>query len=145
MILTVRTTRGREKTAVDSLRTKIANEDYDIKAVLYPYDLKGYIFIEGDERDINKLVRNLRHARGVIKEEVPMDDLEKFLTEEPEEIKLEIGNTVEVIGGPFKGEEAKVKRIDESNREATIELLEAAVPIPVTISINMLRKKGERK
>jgi len=49
---------------------------------------------------------------------------------------------VEVIGGAFKGEEAKVNRVDDTNREVTIELLDAAVPIPTTVDIDMVRKKS---
>jgi transcriptional antiterminator NusG len=65
------------------------------------------------------------------------------MTEEPQEIKLEAGDKVEVVGGPFKGEEAEIDRIDEANQEATIKLLEAAVPIPVTISVELLRKRSK--
>lgn len=142
-ILTVRTTRGREKTVINSMEAKVDNEDYAILAVFYPQDLKGYLFVEGDETDIKQLVRDMRHVRGVIDEEVDMEKIEEFLSEEPKEITLEVGDTVEVTGGPFEGEEAKIERIDDANREATIELLEAAVPIPVTISVDMLRKRSE--
>ncbi len=142
-ILTLRTTRGREKTVVNSLQAKIDNEDYAVKAILYPHDLKGYVFIEGEEVDIRELGNDLRHVKGVIDDKVEIDDLEKFLSEEPQEIKLEAGDKVEVVGGPFKGEEAKIDRIDEANQEATIKLLEAAVPIPVTISVELLRKRSK--
>ncbi len=143
-ILTVRTTRGREKTAINSMQPKIENGDYAIQAVFYPQDLKGYLFVEGDEQDIKRLVRDLRHVRGVIDEEVDIEKIEELLSDEPKEISLEVGDTVEVTGGPFEGEEAKIERIDDANREATIELLEAAVPIPVTISVDMLRKRSDR-
>ncbi|MCJ7450414.1 MAG: transcription elongation factor Spt5 [Candidatus Nanohaloarchaeota archaeon QJJ-9] len=143
-IITIRTTRGREKTAVKSMRAKIDNEDYAIEAILYPEDLRGYLFVEGTERDIKDLTQNIRHVKGVIDEEVDIEDLEKYLSEEAtEEIQVEPGDKVEVIGGPFKGEVAKVKRIDEANGEATIKMLEAAVPIPVTIGVEMLRKRSE--
>lgn len=144
-IYTVRTTRGREKTVIDSLKARMDNNDYNIKAIFYPHDLKGYIFIEGQESDVENIINNLRYARGIIKKDVPVSDLEKFLSEEPEEIELEEGDHVEVIGGPFKGEEAKVERIDKANREVRIELIEAAVPIPVTISANMLRRKSKNE
>ncbi len=142
-IRTIRTTRGREKTVINSLEAKMQNEDFAIQAVLYPEDLKGYLFIEGDEADITKITRNVRHIKGVIDEEVELEELEKFMSEEPQEITLEAGDTVEVIGGPYKGEEAKVERIDDANHEATIKLLEAAVPIPLTISVEHLRKRSD--
>ena len=143
MIYTVRTTRGREKTVVDSLEARMGQENLEVQAIFYPQELKGYIFIEGDELAVETLVRNLRHVRGVIKKDVPMQELEKFLSEKPREITLEQGDVVEVIGGPFKDELAKVERVDKANREATIELLDSPVPIPLTIDIELLRKKSD--
>ncbi|MFB6199929.1 MAG: transcription elongation factor Spt5 [Candidatus Nanohaloarchaea archaeon] len=142
MILTARTTRGREKTAIEALRSKIKAQNLDIKAVFHPQDLKGYIFIEGNENDIKDLSSEIRNLRGIIDDEVDIEKIEKYLSEEEEEIKIEEGDEVEVVGGAFKGEEAKVKRVDETNREVTIELIDAAVPIPTTVDINTVRKKA---
>ncbi len=143
MILTARTTRGREKTAIKEMQSKIKGSDNDVKAVFHPEELKGYIFIEGDRADIKKLANQIRHLRGVIDDEVDVEEIEKYLSEEQEEIKIEVGDHVEVVGGAFKGEEAKVNRVDETNREVTIELLDAAVPIPTTVDVDMVRKKSK--
>jgi transcriptional antiterminator NusG len=43
------------------------------------------------------------------------------------------GDVIELIAGPFKGEKARVQKIDESKEEITVELFEAMVPIPVTV------------
>lgn len=140
MILTARTTRGREKTAIKELKSQIKSQNLDIKAVFHPEELKGYIFIEGKEGDIRQLASDVRQLRGIIDDEVGIEEIEKYLSDEQEEIKLEVGDKVEVIGGAFKGEEAKVNRIDDTNREITIELLDAAVPIPTTVDVDMVRK-----
>ncbi|MFB6208750.1 MAG: transcription elongation factor Spt5 [Candidatus Nanohaloarchaea archaeon] len=142
MILTGKTTRGREKNVIDSIRSKVKSANMEIKAVFSPKDLKGYIFIEGDEAAIRELPSEIRNLRGVIDEEVDVEEIEKYLDEEEEEIKIEEGDEVEVIGGAFKGEEAKVKRLDETNHEVTIELIDAAVPIPTTVDIDTVRKKA---
>lgn len=144
MILTARTTRGREKTALNALKSAIRSENLDIKAAFHPADLKGYIFIEGKESDIRDLASNVRNINGIIDDEVGVDQIEKYLSDEQEDIKLEEGNEVEVIGGAFKGEEAKITRVDETNREVTIELLDAAVPIPTTVDADMVRKKAKQ-
>jgi len=144
MILTARTTRGREKSAIKSLRSKIKNSDKNIKAVFHPDDLKGYIFIEGKESDIKDLSNEVRNINGIIDEQVGLEEIEKYLDDEQEDIKIEEGNEVEVIGGAFKGEEAKITRVDETNREVTIELLDAAVPIPTTVDADMVRKKANQ-
>ena len=142
MILTARTTRGREKTAINEMRSKIKNKNLDVKAVFHPEELKGYVFIEGKENDIQQLSNQIRHLRGIIDNEVGVDEIEKYLKDEEREIKVEAGDTVEVIGGAFKGEEAKVKRVDDTNRQVTIELLDAAVPIPTTVDIDMVRRQS---
>jgi len=145
MILTARTTRGREKTAIDSLKTKIDNSDMDIKAVFHPESLRGYIFVEGAEADIKDLANEVRNINGVIDEKVGIEKVEDYLSDEREEIKIETGDEVEVVGGAFKGEEAKITRVDETNREVTIELLDAAVPIPTTVDADMVRKRASQE
>ncbi len=144
MILTARTTRGREKTALNALKSAIRSKNLDIKAAFHPADLKGYIFIEGKESDIRDLASEVRNINGIIDDEVKVEKIEKYLDDEQEDIKLEVGHEVEVIGGAFKGEEAKITRVDETNREVTIELLEAAVPIPTTVDADMVRKKAKQ-
>lgn len=146
VMLTLRTTIGREKTVMRDIRERVGSGGYTIKALVHPEELKGYVIIEGKEKDIRKLVRNVRHAKGVISEPVEMEDINKFLESKEIEIEVERDDIVEVIGGPFKGEKGKVTRVDEANSEVTLELLEATVPIPVTVgvgSIKILESKGE--
>lgn len=144
MILTARTTRGREKTAINAMRAAVKSSNLDINAVFHPQDLRGYVFIEGTESAINDLASEVRNVNGIIDNEVEVDEIEKYLDDSEEEIKLEVGDEVEVIGGPFKGEEAQINRIDETNREVTIELLDAAVPIPTTVDVDTVRKKANQ-
>ena len=143
-ILSARTTRGREKTAINAMRNKVKTSNLNIRALFHPDDLKGYIFIEGKEQDIKDLVNDSRNARGVLDQKVDVDEIEKYLDEEQEEIKIEEGDTVEVISGPFKGEQAKIERVDDTNREVTIELIDAAVPIPTTVDIDTVRRKANQ-
>ena len=49
------------------------------------------------------------------------------------------GMKVELIAGPFKGEKAKVMRVNDAKEEVTVELLEAAVKIPVTLHAEHIR------
>ena len=52
---------------------------------------------------------------------------------------LEEGQTIEIIAGPFKGEKAKITRVNAAKEEVTVELLEAAVKIPVTIKAENIK------
>lgn len=141
MILAVRSTRGREKTVLESLDSKVRALKLNIKAIFYPQEISGYIFVEGEEKDIEELVKNVRHVRGLIKRDISPKELEKLLSEEKKEIDLEKGDMVEIISGPFKDELAKVERVDKVNRQIIVELLETAVPIPITIDADIVRKR----
>lgn len=147
MILTVRTTTGRENVVLDSIIYKIETKKIPIKSLFRPEELKGYIFIEGEINDIEAAIKGIPHIRGLINKEVPIAELEKFLIPKKSEIKIEVDDIVEIISSPFKGEKAKITRVDETKNEVTVEFLEAAIPIPVTISVNSVRihEKAKRE
>ncbi len=138
-ILTIRTTVGRERTVLETLITKVHMKPTDIKSVLSPAELKGYLFIEGSEAGIADVLRGVPHVRGLINKPVALEQLEPFMKAATKEITMNVGDIVEVVGGPFKHEKAKIVRIDEDKREARIELIESAVPIPITIKLDLLK------
>jgi transcriptional antiterminator NusG len=153
MISTIRTTVGRENAVIETLASKIKNMALPIKSIFHPGELKGYIFLEGEEEAINEVIKGVPHVKGIIRKEVTMLDIKKFLEVKKIEIKINRGDVVEVTGGPFKNEKGKVTRVDEAKSELTIEFLDAAVPIPITIPIESARliesaektNKGENK
>lgn len=145
MIVTIRTTTGRENIVIESVTARAKKHGVQIKSIFHPEDLRGYVFIEGEIEEIEASVKGVPHVRGLINKDVPMKDLEKFLIAEKREIKLEVGDIVEVVGGPFKGEKGKIVRADEAKNELTVEFLEAAIPIPVTISANAVRMYEKKK
>jgi transcriptional antiterminator NusG len=65
--------------------------------------------------------------------ETSFNEIEHFLTPKPLVSGIMEGDVVELVAGPFKGEKARVQKIDESKEEITVELFEATVPIPVTV------------
>ena len=139
MIATIRTTTGRENVVIESIIARIKTREIPIKSIFHPEEFRGYLFIEGDVNDIEASIKGIPHIRGLINKDVSLKELERFLIEEKREIKVEVGDIVEIIGGPFKGEKGKVTRVDNTKNEVVIEFLEAAIPIPVTISINSVR------
>ncbi len=140
-LLTLKTTIGREITVMKDIRERVQKEGHNIKAMVHPGELDGYVILEGQEKDIRKVVRNVRHAKGIISGDVDIGEIDKFLESDEIEIEIERDDIVEVVGGPFKGEKGKVTRVDESNSEVTLELLDATVPIPVTVGIGSVKIK----
>jgi transcriptional antiterminator NusG len=144
-IYAVKTIIGRENVVLESMFGKAKVGGLFIKALVHPEELKGYIFIEGELKDIENIIKQIPHARGVLRAPVRISDIKRFMESKKIEIKVNEGDIVEVIGGPFKGEKGKVTRFDEIKGEVTIELIEVTVPIPVTVNAGLVKliKKGE--
>lgn len=147
MIYTIKTVVGRENVVLDAIASKIKSENMLIKAIAHPEEIKGYIFVEGEIADIEKATTMIPHIRGLIKSPVDLQQLQRFLQPKEVEVELNVGDIVEVIGGPFKGEKGKITRYDKIKRECTIELLEVSTPIPLTVSVEFVKilSKAEKK
>jgi len=140
MILAIRTTSGREKVVVSSILARVRTKHIPLKAIVQSDQLRGYIFIEADDSDaIEQAIRGIPHIRGIVAKEITINDIERFIVPEKEVVKVELNDVVEIVAGPFKGERARVTRIDDLKGELTVELLEAAIPIPITIPISSVR------
>lgn len=145
MIYTIKTVVGRENIVLDSIASKAKSQNLIIQSIVHPEEIKGYVFVEGDLKDIERAVQMVPHVRGLIKKPVDLKEIQRFLVPRITEIELGNGDIVEVIGGPFKGEKGKVVRYDKTKRECTVELVEATVPIPVTISVEFVKVLERKK
>lgn len=145
MIFAVRTTIGQERNVADMISARTEKEGFDIYSVLVPYEIRGYIMVEATNKtEIDKSLLGVSHARGIIEGEIDITEIEAFFAPKPMVTKVDIGDVVELISGPFKGEKARVVRVDIKKEEITVELFEATVPIPVTVrgdSIKVIRKE----
>ncbi|MEK6941259.1 MAG: transcription elongation factor Spt5 [archaeon] len=142
MIFTVRTTVGQESMVADILAHKIKKDDLNIFSVSVIPGLKGYILIEADnEMTVRRGIANTSHVKGkgIVGGEVKINELTSLLESKPLMKSIKVGQKVEVIAGPFKGEKAKVVRVNDTKEEVTVELVEAAVKMPVTISAEHIR------
>ena len=142
MIFTIRTTVGQESLVTDIMSNKISKEGLNIYSVSVIPGLKGYILIEADnEMTVRRGIANTSHVkgRGIVGGEFKIEELSSLLEAKPLMKSIKPDMKVELIAGPFKGERAKVIRVNDTKEEVTVELLEAAVKIPVTISAEHIR------
>jgi len=139
MIYAVRTIGGKEEIVVEQIANKAIANGLQIYSVFKIEEMKGYVFVEGELEDIEIIIKDVSGVRSIIRESIPIEQLEKFLEPKKTEVEIEVGDIVEVVGGPFKGQKGKVTRVDKIKREVTIEILEVAVPIPVTISVDLVK------
>lgn len=139
-IYTIRTTAGRENIVIDMLCTNIRMHNLHIKSILHPGELKGYVFVEAPIEEVKKTMHGVMHVKGIIDKPVSIEDIQHFVVDTKKtKVMLNEGDVVEIVGGPFKREKGKIQRIDQVKDEVTVELLEASIPIPVTISVELVK------
>jgi transcriptional antiterminator NusG len=147
MIYAMRAIMGREQAAVDLLAQSVKHEDLGVTAILLPEGMKGYFFVESTKAlDIRHHALKVPNLRGMVEGDVSFDEITHYLNPEPAMSNIVKGSIVELTSGPFKDEKAKVVRIDEAKEDVVLELIEAAVPIPVTVKgdqIRLIQKEAE--
>ena len=140
MIFTIRVTSGQEKIIAQILTKKAKTEESDIYSITYIDSIKGYLFVEASgENPIVKLIQKIKHVKGLLPKKMEVSEIESLVkaTSKPA-VTIAIKDIVEMTSGPFKGEKAKVIKIDDAKDEITVELIEVAVPIPVTVNAGLV-------
>jgi len=119
-----------------------------VKAILVPETLRGYVFIETTEfRDVEIAISGVPHVRGRVGGKVSLEEIDKFLAPPPAAEGISIDDVVEIISGPFKGERAKVVRVDAGKEELILELLDSPYTIPVRVHADFAKivERAEKK
>jgi transcription termination/antitermination protein NusG len=140
-VLILKTQVGQERRVAEALGNKARRFGLPILSLLAPAELRGYVFIETtDPIRVEKGVRGVSYARALIKDpmtnqpkDTPFGEIAHFLTPVSAVAKIAEGDIVELVSGPFRGEKAKVTRVDDTKEEITVELIESMVPIPITV------------
>ncbi len=144
--LAIKTSRGYEREVADTLLARAEEKPDVVFALLVPSALRGYVFAEGmSSEGVREMLKGIRKARGLVEGETTLKEVEPLLVPKITVEGFVEGAIVELISGPFKGEKARVKKIDQTKEEITVELIEAVVPIPVTVRgdhVRMLERGG---
>ncbi len=139
-LFAIRTTGGQEKVVMGLLEVKARRNKLNVMSVLLVDGLKGYVVVEVENPNAAyQAVDGVRHIRGQLRGELTFDDIEGYLVKRSTVKQLHVDGTVEITGGPFKGMNATVSRIDHEKEEATVVLLDAAYQLPVTVDANYLK------
>src|SRR3989338_6171529 len=109
-------------------------------SVIRAHGMRGYIFVEAATKtDAEQSAFNVPYARGILPKSVDYKEIEHMLEQVKVEMNIQKNDIVEIISGPFKREQAKVTRIDKQKEDVVVELLEAAVPIPITVKMDAVK------
>ena len=140
MIYVVKVTTNKEDKVMEMIKDKVVKKALPVYSLARPHGVRGYIFLEAAERDIaEEAAFNLPYVKGILPKLVSYEEIKSMIEPKIAEVHIEKNDIVEIVAEPFKKEKAKVLRIDKQKGEAVVTLLQAAIPIPVTVKIDNLR------
>ena len=148
MIFIIKVTTNKEEKAVDMISERIEKKELNVFSVAKPHGLRGYILLEAEDREsAEEAVFNLPYIKGIIGKTITYEEIKNMIEPTITSISIKDGDIVEMIGQTFKGEKAKVLRIDKQKEEVVISLLGALVQFPVTVKLDNIkvirREEGE--
>ncbi|MEK6973852.1 MAG: transcription elongation factor Spt5 [Nanoarchaeota archaeon] len=146
-LFALRSTANREDQVMDFVVSHAIKKNLEVYSLLRPHGLRGYIFVEAkSQEEAEASFFGVPYARGLLPTQVQYSEIEQMLEQEKIQYNIQKNDIVEIISGPFKREQAKVSRVDKQKEEVVVELLEAAVPIPITVkidSVKVIRRESE--
>jgi transcriptional antiterminator NusG len=148
MIFIIKVTTNKEEKAIDMISERIEKKELNVFSVAKPHGLRGYILLEAEDREsAEEAVFNLPYIKGIIGKTITYEEIKNMIEPTITSISIKDGDIVEMIGQTFKGEKAKVLRIDKQKEEVVISLLGALVQFPVTVKLDNIkvirREEGE--
>lgn len=147
MIFIIKVMTNKEDRAIDMIAEKAEKKNLNIYSVSRPHGLRGYILVEAEDREsAEEAVFNMPYIKGIIGKTIEYDEIKTMVEPSVSTVSIKEGDIVEMIGSTFKGEKAKVIRIDKQKEEVVVSLLGAAVSFPVTVKIDnvkVIRREDE--
>ena len=139
-IFVLRTTANREDQVVDFIGSNAQKKKLEVYAIIRAHGMRGYIFIEAKDRQAaEESFTGIPYAKGLLPKPVEYKEIEGMLEQVKIQVNIQKNDIVEIITGPFKREKAKVVRIDTQKEEVVLELLETAIPIPLTLKLDAVK------
>lgn len=141
-LFALRTTANREEQVIDFISSNAKKKKLGVYSLMHPHGMRGYIFVEAkDRQDAEQAAFRVPYARGILPKEVSYEEIEHMLEPSKKvEVNIQKGDIVEIISGAaFRHSQAKVTRLDKTKEEVVVELLESAVPIPITLKIDAVK------
>jgi transcription elongation factor SPT5 len=140
MMFIIKVTTNKEERAVDMISDRAEKKNLNIYSILRPHGLRGYIFLEAEDREsAEEAVFNLPYVKGIIGKTIEYEEIKGMVQPTVESVSIKEGDIVELIGSTLKGEKAKVLRIDKQKEEVVVSLFGAVVPLPLTVKIDNVK------
>jgi len=147
-VIAIRTTSGRELDVALIIERRVEErlsrgEDLGIKSILVIPGVKSFVFIETVKPSIiPALVSGVKYVKGSRYSKIPLSDISELIKPRAIAEEIGVGEEVEIVKGPFRGMKAVVVGVDKSKGTVTLNILEAAFSIPITVPVSYIKKKG---
>ena len=139
-IFPVKTTGGQEKTVATFVANRAIQKGKSIYSILALDTWKGYVLFEApNSQVVDESIQGFKHVRSKIPGMMQYQDIEKFLVTKSMVAELSVGDTVEIVAGPFKGMRAQISRVEQAKQEVTVVLLDTTYQLPVNLDAAYLR------
>lgn len=144
-IFAVKTTGGQEKTVAKFVGDRLEQKKREGKApqvyaILVLEAQKSYVFFEApNAQAVSDSISGFKHVKGMVPGYIQFADIEKFLVTKSLISDVGVGDTIEIVAGPFKGMKAKINRVEPQRSEITVLLLDAPYQLPVTVDIGFIK------
>jgi transcription termination/antitermination protein NusG len=139
-IYALRTTANREEQVTSFIASNAARKKLGVYSVIAPHGMRGYIFLEAQDRhEAEQAAFGVPYAKGLLPSEIEYKEIEHMLEQVKKDVNIQKNDIAEILSGPFKREKCKITRVDKAKEEVVVELLEAAVPIPITLKIDAVK------
>ena len=136
-IFALRTTANREEQVMEFVTSNAKKKKLEVYSIIKPHGMRGYIFVEAASiSDAEQAAFGVPYARGILPKEISYQEIEHMIAQVKTEVNIQKNDIAEIISGPFKREKCKITRIDKIKGDVVVELLEAAVPIPITLKMD---------
>ncbi|MBI2043458.1 transcription elongation factor Spt5 [Candidatus Pacearchaeota archaeon] len=149
MIFIIKVITNKEDRAIEMVADRAEKKNLNVFSVSRPHGLRGYILLEAEDREsAEEAVFNLPYIKGIIGKTISYEEIKNMVEPSMTTISIKEGDIVEMIGATFKGEKAKVLRVDKQKEEVVVSLLGAAVSFPVTVKIDnvkVIRREDEEE
>ncbi len=140
MIFVVKVTSNKEEQAAELIERNAKKKEINIFSVASPRELRGYVLLETNSKENAELaIYRVPYVKGLLNKVVTWEEIVNLFRPPSEVMNIEEGDIVEITSDAFKNEKGKVKRINKQKNEAVVELLQAAVPMPIFVKLDNLR------
>jgi len=147
-IVAIRTTGGRELDVAMIIEKRVEEklkrgDDPGVKSILVIPGVKSFVFIETTKPSvIPTLISGVKYVKGSKYSKIPLNEVYELIKPKATVEEISAGEEVEIVKGPFRGMKAVVVSVDKSKGTVTLNILEAAFSIPITVPISYIKKKG---